>query len=144
MHDTLGAKGDGLGARFDMDLPVFDRNQGRIAESAAMIGTRRAMLDATEINTLSDVAAAYVELQAIQTRLDYYRTHLQPVAEQTETAIRDAAAETVRALGQISLLMEQLARMRVEELDLRYQHARLRTRLEVLLGCPLEDLQEAG
>jgi cobalt-zinc-cadmium efflux system outer membrane protein len=144
MHDTLGATGDQLGARVAVDLPLFDRNQGRIAESAATVGTRCAMLDATTINTLSDVAAAYVELQAIQTRLDYYRTHAQLVVEQTEAVIRDPAAEKVLAPGQVSQMMEQLARMRVEQLDLRYLHTRLRTRLEVLLGRPLEDLQEGG
>jgi cobalt-zinc-cadmium efflux system outer membrane protein len=144
VRDTLGATGDRVGARVAVDLPLFDRNQGRIAESAAMIGTRCAMLDATEINSLSDVAAAYLELQAAQTQLDYYRTHVQPVVEQTEAVIRAVAPENVLAPGQVSELLEQLARTRVEQLDLRYLHARLRTRLEVLLGRPLEDLQEAG
>jgi hypothetical protein len=37
--------------------------------------------------------------------------------------------------------MEQLVKMRVEQLELRYLHMRLRTRLEILRGCALEDLQ---
>jgi hypothetical protein len=76
-------------------------------------------------------------------QLDYLRTHVQPLVEQAESTIRGTTADKVLAPGQISELMEQLARMRVEELDLRYLHARLRMRLELLLGCPLEDLQDA-
>ncbi len=144
VHNSLGETDDRVGARLAIDLPLFDRNQGRIAENAAMIRTRRAMLDATEINTLSDVAAAYVELQAAQTQLDYHRAHVQPFVEQAEAAIRGTAADKVLAPGQISELMEQLARMRVEQLELRYVHTRLRMRLELLLGCPLEDFQDAG
>ena len=144
VQNELGETGDRVGARMSIDLPLFDRNQGGIAETAAVVRTRCAMLDATEINTLSDVAAAYLELQAAQTQLDYHRTRVQPIVEQTECAVRGAAADTVLAPGQISELMEQLARMRVEQLDLRYLHTRLRMRLEILLGCPLDDLSEAS
>jgi hypothetical protein len=90
------------------------------------------------------VAAAYVELQDAQTRLDFHSLHVQPIVEQTEAAIRSADADKVLAPDQISELLEQVVRMRVEELELRYLHTRLRTRLEILLGCPLEDLHEAG
>jgi cobalt-zinc-cadmium efflux system outer membrane protein len=144
MQNELGEKGDRVGARMSVNLPLFDRNQGGIAESAAWVRTRCAMLDAMEINTLSDVAAAYVELQAAQTQLEYHRTHVRAIVVETESAIRGAAAETVLAPGQLSELMEQLARMRVEELNLRYNHTRLRMRLEILVGCPLENLPEAG
>jgi cobalt-zinc-cadmium efflux system outer membrane protein len=144
VRDDLGPVGDRVGARIAMDVPVFDRNQGRITERAAMVRTQGAILDLTQVNTLSDVAAAYVELQDAQTRLDFHSLHVQPIVEQTEAAIRSADADKVLAPDQISELLEQVVRMRVEELELRYLHTRLRTRLEILLGCPLEDLHEAG
>lgn len=37
-------------------------------------------------------------------------------------------------------MLESLARMQLSLLELRYQHQRLRTKLELFLGCPLADL----
>lgn len=141
VHNELGQPDDRVGARLSVDVPLFDRNQGQIAETAADIRTRCAILDATEINTLNDVAEAFVQLQAAQRQLDYHRTHVKPLVEQTETAVSNAAAEKVLAPVQLSELMEQLVQMRLEQLELRYLHARLRLQLELLLGFPLESLQ---
>lgn len=140
-RDVLRATGDELGARFAVDLPLFDRNQGGIAESAATLRTRCALVDVAELNTLGDVAAAYLELSAIQGRLEYYQRHVAPVLEQTEATIRDASVEKVLDPGRTADLLQRLVKMRLEHLDLRYFHARLRTRLEILLGRPLEELQ---
>ena len=139
-----GSRTTGSGHAWPSIFPCSIGIKAGLRKTRRMIRTRCAMLDATEINTLSDVAAAYVELQAAQTQLDYHRTHVQPFVEQAEAAIRGTAADKVLAPGQISELMEQLARMRVEQLDLRYLHTRLRMRLELLLGRPLEDFQDAG
>jgi cobalt-zinc-cadmium efflux system outer membrane protein len=142
LRTTLGERGNDMGGRFETDVPVFDRNQGRIAEGAAMVGTSRAMVDVTKIATLSDVAAAYLELRATQSRLELYQTHVRPAAEDAEKTIREARAEEVLTPSRISELLEQLVRVRVQHLDLRYRHDRLRTRLEILLGRPLRELQE--
>jgi hypothetical protein len=98
-------------------------------------------VDVAELNTLGDVAAAYRELRAIQARLEYYQRHVAPVLEQTEATIRDASVEKVLDPGRTADLLQRLVKMRLEHLDLRYLHARLRTRLEILLGRPLEELQ---
>jgi hypothetical protein len=42
--------------------------------------------------------------------------------------------------SEVTGLLEAFARMRLQDLELRYQHQRLRTRLELLLECPLGDL----
>lgn len=140
MQNNLGETGDRLGARLSVDLPLFDRNQGDIAESAAAVRTQRAMLQATEVNTLNDVAAAYLELRNAQMRWDFHHTHVQPLIEQSHAAIRDAAAGKVLAPADVSQLLEQMAAMQVQQLELRYVHVRLRTRLEILLGCPLDEI----
>jgi cobalt-zinc-cadmium efflux system outer membrane protein len=144
MNDVLGATGDRVGARFEVDVPVFDRNQGGIAESAANLRTRCALVDLTELNTLADVAAAYLELRAIQRRLEYFHGHVEPVLQKTEATIRDASAEKVLDPGRTADLLQRLVRMRLEHLELRYLHARLRTRLEILIGRPLDELEGDG
>jgi len=138
VHDVLSDTGDRVGARVAVDVPLFDRNQGVIAERAAQVRTGCALLDVTEISTLSDVAAAYAEIQAIQARLGYHEAHIRPMLAQTEATIRDASVEKVLDPGRAAELLERLAKMRLEELDLRYRHASLRTRLEILLGRPLD------
>ncbi len=144
VHNELGRPDDRVGARLSVDLPLFDRNQGQIAESAAVVRTRRAMLDAVEINTLSDVAEAYLRLQAAQRQLEYCRLELEPLVQRSEAVVRGAAADTVLAPVQLSELLQQVVQMRIEQLDLRYVHARLRMQLELLLGCRLESLAEAA
>lgn len=143
IQDDLGPRGDRMGARMAVDVPLFDRNQGRIAERAALIHTQCAMVDVTQINTISDVAATFLKLEDVQHRLTYHRTQVQPIVEQTEVAIRNAEVGKTLAPDRISELLEQLVRMRLEELELRFLHVRLRTRLEILLGCPLETLRDA-
>ncbi len=143
-QDVLGATGDELGGRIAVDLPLFDRKQGRIAESAARLGTGLAMLDASEITTLSDVASAYAELKAVQLRLDYYDTHVEPVLQETEKTLLESPPEKTLDPGRTVGLLEQITKMRLEHLNLRYQHARLRTRLEIFLGRTLEELRESG
>ena len=67
-------------ARVEVDLPLFDRNQGHIAEAAADLHANSASNDLMQVATLNDVAAMYLELQDVQSRSDYYRTHVRPLA----------------------------------------------------------------
>ena len=127
-----------------MDLPVFDRNQGNIAESAAQIQANCAQLRVAEITTLSDVTAVYLNLKDAQSRWQYYSTHTQPVMQQSETAIREAFRDQTISAYELIELLQQFGRMRLSELDLRYQHRRLRARMEILLECRLADLPAEG
>ncbi len=144
VREDLGPSGDRVGARLSVDIPVFDRNQGRIAERAALIHTQCAMVEVTQIGTLNDVAATYLQLRDSQTRLEYHQGQVQPIVSQTEAALQAADVGKTLQPDQVSGLLEQLGRMRMEQLELRYLHMRLRTRLEILLGCPLDALQEVG
>ncbi len=143
VREDLGPSGDRVGARLSVDLPVFDRNQGRIAERAALIHTQCAMVEVTQINTLNDVAATYLQLLDAQTRLDYHQHQVQPIVVQTEAVLQSADVGKTLQPDQASGLLEQLERMRLEQLELRYLHTRLRTRLEILVGCPLDALQDS-
>jgi cobalt-zinc-cadmium efflux system outer membrane protein len=126
-----------VSARAIMDLPIFDRNQGHIAQQAADLQTSCARQSLTEVTTLNDVAMVYVELQNVQTQADYYRLHIKPLLQQTETALRGAFEDRVAPAYELVDLLEYMVRMRLHDVEVRYQHQRLRTQLEVLLECPL-------
>ncbi|MGA2064328.1 MAG: TolC family protein [Thermoguttaceae bacterium] len=133
-----------LAARVEVDLPIFDRNQGHIAEAAADLRKNSARDDLMQVATLNDVAALYLDLQDVQSRSEYYRTQVRPLAGRTEAALRQAFKDLVITPYELNELLESLARMRLSDLELRYQHQRLRTRLEILLECELSRLEGAG
>ena len=134
---------ESLGARVEVDLPLFDRNQGHIAEAAADLQANSARNDLVQVATLNDVAAMYRELQDVQSRADYYRTQVRPLAGRTETALREAFQDRAITAYELNDLLESLARMDLDDLELRYLHQRLRTRLEILLECRLSQLGAA-
>jgi cobalt-zinc-cadmium efflux system outer membrane protein len=126
-----------VSARAVMDLPIFDRNQGHIAQQAADLQTSCARQTLTEVTTLNDVASVYVELENVQSRADYYRLRIKPLLERTEVSLRGAFDERAVPAYELTDLLEYIARMRLHDAAIRYQHQRLRTQLEVLLECPL-------
>jgi cobalt-zinc-cadmium efflux system outer membrane protein len=134
----LGAPADErVSARALVDLPIFDRNQGRIAEQAADLETRCAKRALTEVATLNDVASLYVELQNVQSQAEYYGLRIKPLLGRTEEALRGAFEDRAVTAYELTDLLESLARMRLHDVEVRYEHQRLRTQLEVLLECPL-------
>jgi outer membrane protein TolC len=94
----------------------------------------------TELATLGDVAELYWELRAADGDLEYYTRHLLPLAEETTRTIQQAFRERAVGAGELVDLLQQTSRIRQRHLDLRWQHARLRARLEILLGQPLAEL----
>jgi cobalt-zinc-cadmium efflux system outer membrane protein len=141
--DLASPAPESLAARVEVDLPIFDRNQGHIAEAAADLHANSARNDLVQVATLNDVAALYLELQDVQSRADYYRTHVRPLAGRTETVLREAFQDRAITAYELNDLLESLARMDLNDLELRYQHQRLRTRLEILLECRLSQLDGA-
>jgi cobalt-zinc-cadmium efflux system outer membrane protein len=136
----IGTWNDTAGARVQFDLPVFNRNQGGIAESSALVRARCAGLEAVELSTLNDVAAAHAELMPLRSRLDYYEKQIVPLAASTETMILEVYKSRAIEAVQVSDLQQKFARMRLSHLDLRYRYNQLLMRLELFLGRCLSDL----
>ena len=140
MSDLAENTNEKMGARVQLDVPIFDRNQGNIAETAADIQTNRAKHDLLRVTALNDVASLYLELQVAQSRTEYYRTRIQPLMDQTEKSLRAAFEDRSVTAYELADLLKSLARMKLNDVELRHEHCRLRTRLELLLECPLSDL----
>ncbi len=142
-REEFGAEeADRLGGRLVVDLPFFDRNQGRIAESAAQIAINTAKYDALEVTTLDNVASMYLSLREAQSSADFYRLHIRPLAEQAETAVREAFRDRAVNAYELAELLQTAAKIRLDDLDIRYRHQRLRARLELLLERPFPLLGE--
>ena len=135
--DLSGVTDDRWGGRVQVDLPFFDRNQGHIAEGVAMLRTNCARQDLIEVTTVSDATALYVELQDVQARAEYYSVQLRPLMERTEKALREAFKDQQVTAYELVDLLESMAAMQLNDVELRHEHQRLRMRLELLLECRL-------
>ena len=135
--DMTGAIDDKWGGRVQFDVPVFNRNQGHIAEGAAILRTNCARQDLIDVTTISDATALYLDLQDVQARTEYYGAQVRPLMERTEKALREAFVDRSVTAYELTDLLESMARMQLSDLDLRHEHQRLRMRLELLLECRL-------
>ncbi len=145
VQTDLGDTGqDRIGGRLDMQLPLFNQNQGPIAESEAQLQMSCANHKLIEITTLNDVASLYLELQDAQSQADYYRTQVRPLIARTEAALRDAFQDRAVAAYELTDLLESMARMELGELETRYAHQRLRARLEILLEGSFSPAEKMG
>jgi outer membrane protein TolC len=136
-QDPLGMDDDRIGMRFEVDVPLFDRNQGTICESAAQIRANRAQLHVAELRTLSDVASAYSELVAIQNSLRFFDSRVARLVDDTESLLGQEAVRQGISDYQERRIRLALARMSVNRLELRYRYERISTRLKVFLGQPI-------
>lgn len=143
-RDTIDDPNDSLGVRFAFPLPIFDRNQGGIAQSRAQIVRAFAQLGVTELSTLGDIASAYTLLKTAQERLAFLTEKVLPLADRAEKAVRRSYEAGDINAPELSLQLRRLLEIRQEELEVRYLHVQLRTRLEIALGCSLAGLGEIG
>jgi len=131
---------DRAGGRVSIDLPIFNHNQGPIAETAAEACAEQARARLLETQAVNDSVETYRDLADVQARWQHFVTAVRPMMQRTEAAIREAFDDRAATAYDLADLQQTLLRMQVQDLDLRYQHQRLRTRLEVLLECRLGDL----
>ncbi len=136
--DTDGPE-DRLGGRFAMDVPIFDRNQGRIAEAEAAWRASRDLLADARRNSAADVAAAFHAIAALQQSLDYFSETVAPTMEKLRSQLADLEAKKAIEGYQALDLRQRLLRMEMEHLERLARYSRLLVRLELWVGRPLTD-----
>lgn len=82
---TVGARG-----QLTMGVPIFNRNQGELAQSAANLRALEGEAAATRRSVSGDVQAAFFELQSKQTEVALYRDKLAPAAHQLESLAEES------------------------------------------------------
>lgn len=136
--DTDGPE-DRLGARFAMDVPIFDRNQGRIAEAEAAWKASRDLLADARRNSEADVATAFHALAALQRSLDYYSETVAPTMEKLRSQLADLEAKKAIEGHQAIELRQRLLRIEMDHLERLARYSRLLVRIELWVGRPLTD-----
>ncbi len=98
-----------------MQLPVFSRNQGEIAESIASERAVEDELAAARKSLNSTIESAYFDLQARQKQVQLYRDTILPASHHLE----DMAEESYRA-GKANLLVVLTAQHDVQQVERNY------------------------
>jgi cobalt-zinc-cadmium efflux system outer membrane protein len=137
VRDRLGEADDEVGARFAVDLPLFDRNQGRIRESAAEVHASRARVVEAECEALGSIAEAYLELQALHGALATHKSRITEQIERYEALLNDPAIQRGMTTIQALEIRQRLLQTRIKHLELRHRYLRLRTQLELTLGVSI-------
>ena len=129
-----------VGARggLSMELPIFSRKQGEIAESLATQRVLEGELAAARRSLDASVSSAYFDLQARQAQAQIYKDTVLPSSRRLE----DMAEESYRA-GKANLLFVLTAQRDVQQVERDYLDSLLAlhsafAQLEEAVGSPLD------
>jgi cobalt-zinc-cadmium efflux system outer membrane protein len=106
---------EGPRSQVSMNLPIFTRNQGEIAQSIANSRVLDAETAATERSVSARVESAFYDLEAQRTQVRLYHDRLLPVARQLESM----AEESYRA-GKTGILTAIQAQQDVQSVESSY------------------------
>jgi outer membrane protein, heavy metal efflux system len=136
----IGENGDEIGARFSVDLPLLDQNEGAILDTAAQIQARQAEFEATEITVLTELAKAYSEVTALHRHEGGPRSEIDGKLAEYERLLRSPDIQTVLSREESLELRTTIVETRMRQVESHYRYIRLRTQLELLLDASLSAL----
>ncbi len=125
-------------SQLSLILPIFNRNQGEIAQSGASLRVLEGEATATRRAVAGRVQAAYLDLTAREARVDLYHRNLVPAVERLE----GLAEESYRA-GKASILTVLDAQRNVQQVQRDYLESLFALQaafaeLEEIVGTPLD------
>ena len=129
----VGARG-----QLSMEIPIFSRNQGEIAQSVANTRALEDALAAARRAADAKVESAYLELQARQTQAQLYRDTILPSSRQLE----EMSEESYRA-GKANILTVLATQRDVQQGERDFLDSLLAvqsafSQLEEAVGAPLD------
>jgi cobalt-zinc-cadmium efflux system outer membrane protein len=142
-RDELGRDRDRIGARIEVDLPAFDRNEGGILETAANVQSNRALVRVAELESLNDVVAAYRELEAIRSSIDAYEQDGTNLVQRYQAILEEPAVKRLVTPDQLLGVRQDLLALELRQLRLRYRYFHLLAQLEILLGDSIALMPQA-
>jgi outer membrane protein, heavy metal efflux system len=133
-----GGYKEGARGQLSMDLPIFSRNQGEIAQSLASEQALDAELSAIRRANDAKVESAYFDLVARRTEVQVYHDSLLPASQKLEQMAEDSYQS-----GKANILMVLSAQQDVHQVQRQYLDSLLAVQsafsaLEEAVGTPLD------
>jgi outer membrane protein, heavy metal efflux system len=128
----------GARAALSLDVPVFSRNQGQLAQSEAQQRALLATIAAARLAVAGSVGAAYYEYAARQREVTLQRDTLLPAVQRIETLAEDSYRE-----GRETILFVLSAQRDMQQIQLDYLQSLSTLQaafaaLEEIVGAPLD------
>ncbi|MDX1965240.1 MAG: TolC family protein [Pirellulales bacterium] len=135
-HDN----GDSLGARVQLDLPIFNRNEGGIAAAVANTQAAAARLDLAELESVNDVLSAYAQARILAENLREYEELVVPAIQAAEADLETATEQQAIEAWQIIEARIRILKLKNDHLRLLYLYHLQVAQLELFLGRGLRVL----
>ncbi|MEO1524918.1 MAG: TolC family protein [Planctomycetota bacterium] len=132
--DRLGSDDDRIGFRFQTDLPIHDLNLNRSRVASFDAKYAEADLARVRNEVASQTMRDYQELTILNERLDEIDTG--PSIEAQRAQLESPAVADILTVEERLALEETLLRRQRRRLDMRYRHARIRSRLRLHAVMP--------
>jgi cobalt-zinc-cadmium efflux system outer membrane protein len=120
-----------LGLRLTVPLPVWNRNQGRIAEASARERQATSRVAALELTILSEIESAHQRVTDYGRVADRYHAGVAPLSDRTVQIAQDAYRQGLATVTQVVQLQRQQTELRAANLEALAQQRRAAIDLEV-------------
>ncbi len=127
-----------LGFQVSIPLPLWNRNQGRIAEAAATVERTRREAEALALNATAEANAARGEMAALQSLLGELDGKLLPKAAEIEERLRQTYATGQTPLLEVLRARTRSLELQQQRLDALRDYHLARVRHAAALGRPVK------
>lgn len=121
-----------------MEIPLFSRNQGEIAESSASLVALEAQAQATRRSVEGRVESAYLGLQTREDQARLYQTSLVPAADKLESLAEDSYRAGKENILYVLEAQKNVQAVKQEYLQSLFEVHQAFAQLEEIVGAPLD------
>jgi cobalt-zinc-cadmium efflux system outer membrane protein len=135
MDEPMGLRSETMiGVKVTISLPFWNRNQGEIAESQAMLARSAAEVKALRLKAAGETSAAKQEMERLLPFITENKTQLAPLAKQQIDRVREAYANNKASLQDLLRARDQLLMVEMETVTALRDYHLARVRLRAALG----------
>ena len=133
-----GSSGEmGLGVKFSIPLPLFDRNRSEINAAKAQKHADNAEINSTERQIVREVMAAYLSLNAAQQNLKFYDDNLLKLLNENLSLTRSAYELGEAQLLELILIQNEFIKTRFAYLNAIASYIKAFVELEAAIGTSI-------
>lgn len=119
-----------LGLSVSIPLPLWNRNQGRIAEMQALEAQARSRAAALELTILADVESAHHRVEDLGAVTERYRTRVTPLTSENVRLAQEGYQHGLVPVTQVVQVQRQQSELRTAYLDALAQYRQAAIELE--------------
>ncbi len=126
-------RGRALGLTLSIPLPLLNKNQGRIAETAAADAQAAVRIEALKLSIGNEVATAYAEAERLRTAVQQYQQDILPVSDRNVRLAQQGYDQGLVSIVEVIQAQRQQSELNISYLNVldQYLQALVKQRLAV-------------